>query len=138
MKRKSNARVSLAGDVSVRSGGDRSVFAVARANAILAAELPSVVYQGRKSLARPSERSALSLRPAGVPRPSDVVRAPQRLNSEPMRADARPSLSPVADAPLRLEKPEDRQTCKSRPDDTRRKGSGGGSRPFVPWCSKRS
>lgn len=132
MKRKSNARVSLAGDVSVRSGGDRSVFAVARANAILAAELPSVVYQGRKSLARLSERSSLSLRPSGP------VRASDRLNSEPMRADARPPLSPSRDAPLRLEKPEDRQTCKSRPDDSRRKGSGGGSRPFVPWCSKRS
>ena len=105
---------------------------VSTANRILAAELPSVVYQGRKSLARPSERSSLSVRPSGAFRASD------RLNSEPMRADARPSLSPARDAPLRLEKPEDRQTCKSRPDDTRRKGSGGGSRPFVPWRSKRS
>lgn len=49
----------------------------------------------------------------------------------------KPKAKPLHDSYLRSD-PDQRntKTCKERPDPTPRK-SGGGSRPFVPWCSRR-
>ena len=48
---------------------------------------------------------------------------------------ARPDHLHVSSAEPRKEK--SRETCKERPQPSGKKGNGKGSRPFVPWCSRR-
>ena len=140
-KRKSRARDRSAAPVSVaRSVRPQSksldTFRVARANEILAASLPQVIYQSA-----PRAPIAASARPTVQP-----VQQPSR------KPASRAALSPLAPSsarstvrprPLNLReseidvRPQESQSCKARPDDSRKSGAGA-ARPFVPWCSKRS
>ena len=91
-----------------------SKFGVARANAVLSAALPSIIFQGRK----PSPRlSALPNTPGRSLSPVADRKPPPR-----------PAVQQLDLKPL----PQD-DLCKARPASS--KGSGAG-RPFVPWCKK--
>lgn len=98
------------------SAPSRSTFRVARANDLLAATLPHVVYQGR---------DAVKVSPRKVA---------ARLDNPAARVDIKP-MPEKAEPRKRLDlKPLESETCKSRP---RRSHGSGGSRAFVPWCSRK-
>lgn len=92
----------------------RAALRVAAAQRVLAAELPSVIYQGR-----PDQPAPLS---------SPVSSPAKSLASRPERKPLRP-VRPALD----LKEPLPDAHCKRRPASSR--GSGG-SRPFVLWCKK--
>lgn len=98
----------------------RGTFAVARARRVLAEELPQVVVSGRAPIRSISKVSA-STEPE-----------PLRMNRPPMPKPK--ALRDEAREPLNMRDRDD-ETCKGRPSSSR--GSGG-SRPFVPWCSRKS
>lgn len=140
-KRKSRARDRSAAPVSVaRSVTPQSksldTFRVARANEILAATLPQVIYQSA-----PRAPIAAFARPTVQPVQQPSGKPASRAALSPLApSSARPTARP---RPLNLRKsdidvrPQENQSCKARPDDSRKSGAGA-VRPFVPWCSKRS
>jgi hypothetical protein len=100
------------------SGVGRDTLRVARAQRILAAELPRVIYQGRPERSRPS--------PDRTPPLSDVSRLDLAKRPSPPprdRVEDRPNL-------------RDKLDCNKRPADSRKSGGSGASRAFVPWDSK--
>lgn len=96
-----------------RTGG--GTFRVARAQRELAEALPYVVL-GRAALDKPRR----AVESPQSPRFAQIVKPKHRDTREPL-------------AGLRLD-PLEPATCKARPEKT--KGNGG-SRPFVPWCSRK-
>jgi hypothetical protein len=84
------------------------------------ASIPTVEDGGQKPIASYS-------RSPGQPLPS----LSQALQKDDPLHDARHS--PL---PKDVVRKDDRPICKERPRDNRRKGGGGGSRAFVPWCKK--
>lgn len=101
-----------------RPPANRGTFAVARANRVLADQLPDVIHQ-RSGSPRPARSRQLTL------------------DAAPMR----PAVVPVSSAPRKAEGPQPRRqldlvserACKTRPGSSK---GGGGGRPFVPWCRK--
>lgn len=120
----------------------RSTFRVAAAQDQLASALPDIIYQAPRPAPRPvvSKRVVAPAPPLSLsPTPSPPSTGPAR-RAETLRpvqaskpAPDRPTVRPTS-VDLR---PEPNQTCKARPADSRRSGSGP-ARDFVPWCSKRS
>lgn len=74
-----------------------------------------------------------------TPRAQVDLRQPDQRAAPPVQAQLdpvkpRPSLSMRDERKPDPVKRDEPRACKSRPEDSRRKGGGGGSRPFVPWC----
>lgn len=136
--RLSDAR-RLSERVTDRVSPSRSTLRVAAANRVLNATLDRVSFMEAPARVSPSRVvQSLSLDP----------RSSVTLD----RRDLLPSVVTPSKAvpvkPSRLDPPLDRPAvalrkdvshCKERPDDSRKRGSGGGTpRDFIPWCSKRS
>lgn len=100
----------------------RSTMRVARANRQLAMELPDTIRQRTEPPIR-TARPARAVLDAGAPVRPDTAPA-HKLRRRP---------EPKPEAPLSMR--TERAVCKARPTAT--KGSGA-SRPFVPWCDRRS
>lgn len=100
----------------------RSTFDVARARRELVAALPGVIHQSSRD-----RRAAQAARPR-----LDQGDSPSRVRRPASMPDR---TSGQGDSPSRNRLDMRRQqTCKPRPDSNKSKG--GGSRPFVPWCSR--
>jgi hypothetical protein len=154
MKRKTNDRhppMPAAGRASARSanrpvsrvvpsGVSRGSFRVASALDVLGASVPEV-YQAPAKRSAPSsvKRSVapappLSLSSSSSPpstgpaRRAETLRPVQASKPAPDRSTVRPTSVDL--------RPEQTQSCKARPPSSA--GGSGASRPFVPWCSKRS
>lgn len=82
-------------------------------------------------LVAPEKKAALFAAPTEPAKPVE--------RSRPGHLAARASLvheAPAHSSETRKEK--ERPTCKDRPDSRKARKGKGGSRPFVPWCDRRS
>lgn len=114
--RKDDLKPALLMPAKAPASPGRSTFSVSKALDKIRDTLPDTVYQGRKPRLSTLSDASVPRSPAHQSARAKAPLVPDRHRDQPL------DMKPLRE-------------CKKRPDTNR---GNGGSRPFVPWCDRRS